>query len=355
METKIVINLLCFFSLLVMNSYAKKIVITGGAGFIGSNVAEQLLKRGDAVVIIDNINNYFDEALKYNNLADITNIDTKKALQIYKTDINDINELITIFEKEQPDVICHLAARAGVRSSIKDPSLYLKTNILGTLNILEMARKCNIKHVVIASSSSVYGDRKKVPFKEDQIADRQSSPYGMSKKSAELLAYTYYNLHGISATCLRFFTVYGPRGRVDMAPFIFLDAIHQGKTIKLCGDGSIVRDFTYISDIVDGVIRAIDKPLGYEILNLGRGEPITLTTFIKTIEKIVNKEAKIKHVPVFAADVNITHADISKAKKLLGYNPKVSVEDGMRDMYTWYCSHIGLFPKKPINWLKKWA
>ncbi len=354
MEIKTRITLLCFFSLFSMNSYPKKVVITGGAGFIGSSIADELLKRGDSVIVIDNINNYYDEALKYNNLTAIARAGTRKTLQIYKTDICDARELSAIFKKEQPDVICHLAARAGVRSSINNPSLYLKTNIIGTLNIFEMARKYNIKHVVIASSSSVYGDREKVPFKENQRSDKQSSPYGMSKKSTELLAYIYHHLHGISTTCLRFFTVYGPRGRVDMAPFIFLDAVHREKTIKLCGDGSIVRDFTYIADIVDGVIRAIDKPLGYEVLNLGRGEPITLSEFIATIEKIVNKKAKIEHVPVFAADVSITHADISKAKKLLGYDPKVSVEDGMREMYEWYCTHIDLFPRKPINWLKKW-
>ncbi len=347
-------GLFCFFSLFFIGLYAKKVVITGGAGFIGSNVAEQLLKRGDSVIIIDNINNYYDEALKYKNLSDLAQMGTSKTLQVYKTDICDVGGLNIIFEKEKPDVICHLAARAGVRSSIKDPTLYLKTNIIGTLNILEMARKYGIKHVVIASSSSVYGDRKKVPFREDQLADKQSSPYAMSKKATELLAYTYYHLHGISATCLRLFTVYGPRGRDDMAPLIFLDAMHRGKTIKLCGDGSIVRDFTYVGDIVDGIIRAIDKPLGYEILNLGRGNPITLSEFIATIEKVVNKKAKIKNVPVFAADVSITHADISKARKLLGYNPKISVEDGMRYMYEWYCSHSDLFSKKPINWLKRW-
>ncbi len=354
MKLKNRVGLFCFFSLFFIGLYAKKIVITGGAGFIGSNVAEQLLKRGDSVVVIDNINNYYDEALKYKNLADIAQIGTSKTLQIYKTDICDVEGLNIIFEKEKPDVICHLAARAGVRSSIKDPMLYLKTNIIGTLNMLEMARKYGINHVVIASSSSVYGDRKKVPFQEDQRADKQSSPYGMSKKATELLAYTYYHLHGISSTCLRFFTVYGPHGRVDMAPFIFLDVIHRGKTIKLCGDGSIVRDFTYITDIVDGIIRAIDKPLGYEVLNLGRGEPITLNKFIAAIEKVVNKKAKIQHIPVFATDVSITHADISKARRLLGYNPKVSVEDGMQYMYEWYCANYDLFPKNSVDWLKRW-
>ena len=354
MKLKNRVGLFCFFSLFFVGLYAKKIVVTGGAGFIGSNLTGQLLKRGDSVVVIDNINNYYDEALKYENLAYIKRMDTSKKLQIYKTDICDVEGLNVIFEKEKPDVICHLAARAGVRSSIKDPTLYLETNIIGTLNIFEMARKYGVNHIVIASSSSVYGDRKKVPFQEDQRADKQSSPYAVSKKSVELLAYAYYHLHGISSTCLRFFTVYGPRGRVDMAPFIFLDAVHRGKTIKLCGDGSIVRDFTCVSDIVDGIILAVDKPLGYEILNLGRGKPINLNEFIATIEKIINKKAKIKHVPVFAADVSITHADISKARKLLGYNPEISVEDGMRYMYEWYCSHSDLFFKKPINWLKRW-
>jgi len=343
MKLKNISQLFCFFSFFLTNAYEKTVVVTGGAGFIGSNVTLELLKRGDKVVIIDSINNYYDEELKHKNIADVTQVGTNETLHIYTTNICDKEGLNTIFEKEQPDVICHLAARAGVRSSIKNPTLYLETNIIGTLNLFEMARKHGINHVVVASSSSVYGDRREVPFQEDQPTDKQSSPYAMSKKSVELLAHTYHHLHGISFTCLRFFTVYGPRGRVDMAPFIFLNAIHQGKTIKLCGDGSIVRDFTYVGDITDGVIRAIDTPLGYEILNLGRGEPITLNEFIATIEKIVNKKAKIQHVPVFSADVSITHANIFKARELLGYNPKMSVEDGMRCMYEWYCANGDLF------------
>jgi len=349
MKLKNQIRLFCFFYLFFISIYAKKVVVTGGVGFIGSSVTERLLKRGDVVVVIDNISSHYDEALQRKNLSDIEQIGTSETLHIYRVDICDKEALNIIFEKEKPDVICHLAARSDVRSSLKYPRLHLETNIIGTLNIFEVARKYGVNHVVIASSSSVYGDRKEVPFQEDQPTDKQSSLYGMSKKAVELLAYTYHYLHGISSTCLRFFNVYGLRGRVDAAPFIFLDAVHRGRTIKLCGDGSISRDFIYVSDVVDGIVRAIDIPLGCEILNLGRGERVTLNELIEIIEKIVNKKAKIQHVPVFAADVSISHADISKARKLLGYNSKVSIEDGMRYMYEWYCSNYNLFPENSID------
>jgi len=343
MKLKNISGLFCFFSFFLINIYAQKVVVTGGVGFIGSHVTEQLLKRGDSVVVIDNISSHYDVALQHKNLSDITRIGTSETLHVYTTDICDKEGLNTIFEREHPDVICHLTARSDVRSSLKDPTLHLETNIIGTLNIFEVARKYGINHLVIASSASVYGDSKKVPLKEDQPTDKQSSIYAMSKKAVELLAYTYYHLHGISSTCLRFFNVYGTRGRVDGAPFIFLDAVHRGKTIKLCGDGSIVRDFIYIDDIVDGIIRAIDTPLSCEILNLGRGEQITLNELIATIEKVVNKKAKIQHVPVLAADVSISQADISKARELFGHNAKVSIEDGMRHMYEWYCANYNLF------------
>ena len=324
----------------------RKVVVTGGAGFIGSHVVEELLQRGDKVIIIDNFNDYYDPKLKHKNIQEVQQIDTNNALHVYNVDICDKQKLNEIFSQEQPDIICHLAAYAGVRKSIKEPELYLQTNIIGTLHILEMAHIHNINHVVLASSSSVYGECRDVPFKEDNVQDKQSSPYGMSKRAAELLAYTYYHLYNISCTCLRFFTVYGPRGRVDMAPFIFLDAICQEKPITVFGDGSAIRDFTYIGDIVDGIIRSINKPLGYEILNLGRGEPIVLHDFIQTIEKVVGKKAIIKYTPGFAGDVPITHADVSKAQRLLGYAPKMSVDEGMCKMLEWYLKNYDLLSKK---------
>lgn len=313
-----------------------KVVVTGGAGFIGSNVAEELLKRGYLVVIIDNLNGAYDQKIKRSNLAAVAKKDTNKSLQIYKADICNKRMMQVIFEREQPDVICHLAARAGVRPSIDDPEEYMRSNIMGTLIMLEMAKQFDINHVVFASSSSVYGERDSVPFTEDDPAGKPSSPYGMTKRAGELLAYTYHHLYGMSITCLRLFTVYGPRGRIDMAPFIFLNAIHQGKKLTVFGDGSAIRDFTYIDDIVDGIIRSIDKPLGFKILNLGRGEPVVLIDFIRTIEKIVGKKAIIEYTQSFSGDVPVTHADVSRAQELLGYVPKTSVEEGMCNMYEWY-------------------
>ncbi len=321
-----------------------KVVVTGGAGFIGSHVAERLLERGDRVIIIDNLNGAYDQRIKRHNLAHVARKDTtNKSLQIYKADICNKRMMQVIFEREKPDIICHLAARAGVRPSIDDPEEYMRSNIMGTLVMFEMAKQFNINHVVFASSSSVYGKRDMVPFKEDDPAGKQSSPYGMTKRACELLAYTYHHLHHISITCLRFFTVYGPRGRIDMAPFIFLNAIHKGKKLTVFGDGSAIRDFTYVDDIVDGVIRSIDKSLGFEILNLGRGEPVVLIDFIRTTEKIVGKKAVIEYTQGFYGDVPVTHADVTKAQQLIGYAPKTLVEEGMRKMYEWYVKIYALF------------
>ena len=317
-----------------------KVLVTGGAGFIASHVSEKLLERGCRVVIIDNLNDAYDQKIKRNNLVAVKSKDTNNFLQIYKADICNKRMMRVIFEREKPDVVCHLAARAGVRPSINDPYEYVRSNIMGTLVMFEMAKEFNINHVVFASSSSVYGERDEVPFKEDDITGRQSSPYGMTKRAGELLAYTYHHLYGMSVTCLRFFTVYGPRGRVDMAPFIFMDKIYNGEPLTVFGDGSAVRDFTYIDDIVDGVIKSIDKPLGYEILNLGRGEPIVLIDFIRTIEKVVGKKAVIEYASGFAGDVPVTHADVNKARRLLDYAPKTSVEEGMRKMYEWYFAKL---------------
>ncbi len=336
-NTNLSIQLLLIIFFSTFNICAQlKVLVTGGAGFIASHVAEKLLERGDRVVIVDNLNDAYDQKIKRNNLVAVKSKDISNSLQIYKTDICNKRMMRVIFALEKPDIICHLAARAGVRPSIDDPYEYVRSNILGTLVMFEMAKEFNINHIVFASSSSVYGVRNKVPFKEDDITGKQSSPYGMTKRAGELLAYTYHNLYGMSVTSLRFFTVYGPRGRIDMAPFIFIDKIHKGETLTVFGDGSAIRDFTYVDDIVDGVIKSIDKPLGYEILNLGRGEPIVLIDFIRTIEKVVCKKAVIQYTSGFAGDVPITHADVSKAQQLLDYAPKISVEEGMRKMYEWY-------------------
>ena len=331
--------------------FTKTILLTGGAGFIGSHVAQYLLSRADRVIIVDNLNDAYDQRIKRSNLSLMQSIENSHDnLVVYHEDICDTSMLQKICIMEKPDVICHLAARAGVRTSIHDPKEYFRSNINGTLSVLEVARECNIKHVVCASSSSVYGVRQDGPFYESDEVNYQSSPYGMTKRSGELIGYVYYHLFGISVTNLRFFTVYGPRGRTDMSPFIFMDAIYNGKPITVYGNGDAIRDFTYVDDIVDGIIKAIDTPLGYEVINIGRGEPIVLRDFIAMIETIVQKKADLHYVDSISGDVPQTHASIDKAHMLLNYIPKTSVEAGLRHMYEWYKNnYIPLMQKRLIN------
>jgi UDP-glucuronate 4-epimerase len=348
---KIYLILIICYSTFSSLLQAQTILLTGAAGFIGSHVAQKLLERGDSVIVIDNLNDAYDIRLKEHNLALLAASDVNNKLSVYKIDICDGGAVDAVCEQEKPDVICHLAARAGVRTSIENPHEYFRTNNNGTLVMLEAARKHGIQHVVCASSSSVYGVRESGPFYETDSVDKQSSPYGMTKRAGELLAYVYHHLFGISITNLRFFTVYGPRGRTDMAPFIFMDAIHHQRPIIVYGDGSAIRDFTYVDDIVQGIIKAIDTPLGYEIFNIGRGEPIVLSDFIKTIETVLQQEANIEYVASFSGDVPQTHASIEKAEKLMGYAPQTSIQYGLKKMYEWYkneylpmsiykCSHL---------------
>lgn len=329
-------------TIVLVNSIAQahdlgeKILVTGGAGFIGSHVVEELLKRGDRVIIIDNLCDYYNPALKKLNLERVLKLDPNKRLTCYQEDITDMQALTKIFESERPTKICHLAAYAGVSPSIRSPEKYIKNNILGTFNLLEMAKIFGIKHFVLASSSSVYGDTTQAPFEETSIVDKPCSPYAATKSACELIAYTYHHLYNFSCSCLRFFTVYGPHGRPDMAPFKFMNAIYNGEPIMQFGDGSSLRDFTYIDDIVDGVLRALDKPFAFEIFNLGRGEPVRLKDFIKEIEKVVKKKAIIIKKENQAGDVQTTHASIKKAQEMLGFKPKVSLSKGLQLMYKWY-------------------
>ena len=316
--------------------FAKTVLLTGGAGFIGSHVAQALLRRGDAVVIIDNLNDYYDIKLKRHNLAQVQAADSAGQLTIYEIDIRAMDELDVIVAHHKPDVICHLAARAGVRASLLMPQEYITSNIVGTSNIFQVAHAHTISHVVYASSSSVYGNSLQAPYTEDLSIVTPISPYAMTKAACEMLAYTYHYLYGLSSTGLRFFTVYGPSGRVDMAPFIFLDAIYHEKPIHIYGDGSATRDFTFVDDIVDGVVRAIDTPCGYQVLNLGRGEPVVLLDFIRVIERVVGKKAELIFDSAQKTDVALTHADVGRALNLLGYAPKTSVFEGMQKTYAWY-------------------
>lgn len=323
----------------------KTVLLTGGAGFIGSHTAQTLMRRGDRVVIVDEINDYYDVRLKMINLDLLReefgslkfpgNCDFP-LLSIYRGDICDIDFITNLFEKERPTHICHLAARAGVRPSIADPYIYVHSNIEGTTRLLDLSRLYSCKNFVYASSSSVYGCSTNEVLKESDIVDTPVSPYAASKKACELLAYTFHHIYGLNTTGLRFFTVYGPRGRPDMAPFKFIDRISTGREIQQYGDGSTSRDYTYISDIVDGVVRSIDRPLGYKVLNLGNGRPYKLKNFIKLVEESVGRDAIIELCPDQPGDVERTCADISSARALLGYNPEVTFEEGIARTVEWY-------------------
>jgi len=311
-----------------------KILVTGGAGFIGSHVATQLLQEGHEVVIIDNFNNYYDPKLKHDRIKKIVTDHPK--VKVYKIDIANFEDVNKVFKKHNFDKICHLAAQAGVRYSLKNPFAYQESNNAGTLNIFEAAKRNGVKKIVYASSSSVYGNTKEYPFKETMQLDDPVSLYAATKKSNELLARSYYNMFGIESFGLRFFTVYGPRGRPDMALYIFTEKMIKGETIDLFNRGDMTRDFTFIDDITDGVISCIKKVKGYEIINLGRGEPQPLIKYVKEIERNLGFEAKKNLIPMQAGDFRKTHADISKARKLLGYNPKVSIEEGIKRFIDWY-------------------
>jgi UDP-glucuronate 4-epimerase len=315
----------------------KKVLVTGGAGFIGSSVAEYLLARGDDVVIVDEVNDYYDVRIKNSNLSLLrSKYPDAKRLKIYRGDICDENLMSRIFEEDQPEWVCHMAARAGVRPSIQDPYVYIHSNIKGTTQLMELSAKHGVKNFVFASSSSVYGGSKSTFFSEDEVVDNPVSPYAASKKACELLAYTYHHLYNLNISALRFFTVYGPRGRPDMAPFKFIDRISRGVEIQQFGDGSSSRDYTYIDDIVDGVVRAIDRPHAYEVFNLGKGSGTSLKEFIDLVQKHVGRPAAIRVMPDQPGDVPYTCADVSKARRMLGYKSKVPFEEGIRRTVAWY-------------------
>lgn len=315
----------------------KKVLVTGGAGFVGSSTAANLLARGDAVVIVDEMNDYYDVRIKEANLRRLRGMcPDKRRLTIYKGDICNEDFMLALFEKERPQWVCHMAARAGVRPSIQDPYVYIHSNIRGTTHLMELSHKFGVKNFVFASSSSVYGGSKNTFFSEDENVDNPVSPYAASKKACELLAYTYHHLYQLNVTGLRFFTVYGPRGRPDMAPFKFIDRVSRGIEIQQFGDGSSSRDYTYIEDIVDGVVRAIDRPYPYEVFNLGKGDGTSLKEFISIVEKHVGCKAIKNILPDQPGDVPYTCADVSKAYDLLGYQATVPFEEGIRRTVQWY-------------------
>jgi len=315
----------------------KKVLVTGGAGFIGSNVAAGLLARGDDVVIVDEMNDYYDVNIKESNLRLLQESYPEDGrLKIYRGDICDQHLMESIFQNEKPKWVCHMAARAGVRPSIQDPFVYIHSNIKGTTQLMELSHRYGVENFVFASSSSVYGGSKSTFFSEDENVDNPVSPYAASKKACELLAYTYHHLYNLNTTGLRFFTVYGPRGRPDMAPFKFIDRVSRGVEMQQYGDGSSSRDYTYISDIVDGVVRSIDRRHKYQVFNLGKGEGTSLKEFIDLVQKHVGKKAIIRVLPDQPGDVPYTCADVAKAQQYLGYTSKISFEEGIRRTAEWY-------------------
>tara|TARA_B100001093_G_scaffold400065_1_gene387577 strand:- start:5805 stop:6887 length:1083 start_codon:yes stop_codon:yes gene_type:complete len=358
-----------------------KYLVTGSAGFIGFHVTKKLIENGHEVICCDNLNSYYDQNLKFSRLSNLFDDDLfdvaeiskkilkwnqsklifkqnkKKSLTFYYLDIQDKNHIENLFEAHNPDVVIHLAAQAGVRYSITNPEAYISSNLLGFFNILEASKKFNIKHLVYASSSSVYGSNTKLPFSETDAVSHPLSLYASTKKSNEMLAHSYSNIHQLPTTGLRFFTAYGPWGRPDMSLFLFTKAILNNEEIEVFNFGEHKRDFTYIDDIVDGTIKVSNyipeasskwdgkrpnqenSSCPWRVFNIGNGNPVPLMDFISNIEKRLNKKAKIKFLPLQPGDVPETHADISLLTKLTGYKPKTSIEEGVNNFLDWYVEH----------------
>lgn len=343
-----------------------KVLVTGAAGFIGSYVCKKLLERGDKVIGLDNINDYYSTSLKYARLAELginknnikwfnyTSSEKFNSFKFIRCNLEDKGAIELLFNTNEFDVVCNLAAQAGVRYSIENPEAYINSNIVGFLNILEACRHVQIKHLVYASSSSVYGLNGKVPFSEDDSIGHPVSLYAATKKSNELMAHAYSNLYNFPTTGLRFFTVYGPWGRPDMSPFIFSKAILNNEKIKIFNNGDMLRDFTFIDDIVEGVIKVIDHPAKedytwsntealpksspspYRIYNIGNSKPIKLMDFIKAIENAIGKEADKEFLPMQPGDVYQTNSDTKELVKAFGFKPSTSIQDGVNSTIEWY-------------------
>jgi len=318
----------------------QKILVTGAAGFIGSRVCALLTQDGHEVVAFDSFNDAYDGRLKEWRWAQLEKV---KGLELHRLDLVDHAGLKALFEKHAPqragqspfDAVINLAARAGVRASVENPGVYVEANITGSLNLLELCRHFGTKKFVLASSSSLYGAGHPTPYREDLNTDHPLSPYAATKKAAEVMAYTYHFLHGIDVSALRYFTVYGPAGRPDMAPLRFVQRIREGRPITVFGDGSQSRDFTYVDDIARGTIAAL-QPVGYEVFNLGSDEPLKLSAMIGIVEKLTGCTANQVRKPGHPADVPATWADISKARRMLGWSPQTGFEQGMRNLVEWY-------------------
>ncbi len=309
------------------------LLITGGAGFIGSNLARRRLDRGDRVTILDNFNDFYDPAIKRRNIASFLE---QPEFRLVEGDIRDQDLVDRVFAEGEFDGVIHLAARAGVRPSLQEPVLYEEVNCIGTLHLLEAARRHGPKIFLFGSSSSVYGINRKVPFAEDDEVNQPISPYATTKRTGELLCFNYHHLYGLRTACLRFFTVYGPRQRPEMAIHKFTRLLSRGETIPLFGDGGSRRDYTYIDDIVDGVEATLALAPEFEIINLGGAETTSLLDLVRGLAQELAVEPKIEYLPMQPGDVPITFADVSKAQSLLGYEPKVPIQEGLRRFVAWY-------------------
>lgn len=309
------------------------LLLTGVAGFIGFHVGKALLEKGYKVIGIDNLNPYYDPKLKQARLEILRNFSN---FEFFRLDLSEFVPLLELCEDKQIEIICNLAAQAGVRYSLVDPFSYGTSNLMGFLNILEVARRLKVKNLVYASSSSVYGKNTELPYSVDQRVDRPISIYAATKRSNELMAFSYHHLYNIPCIGLRYFTVYGPWGRPDMALFLFVDAMLNKRPIKVYNYGNMRRDFTYIDDVVEGTIAAIERPMGYEIFNLGNSNSVNLMDFIKIIEEELGIEAQKEFLPLQPGDVIETKADIQRSKELLGFEPKVDLRTGIKRFLAWY-------------------
>ena len=314
-------------------------LVTGGAGFIGSHVCERLLQAGHAVWALDDLNPFYSPAIKQRNLEEVKSLG--RPFTFIHGDLTDIAIVRDLFQKTRFDQVIHLAARAGVRPSLAEPELYQQVNVVGTANILETARRNGVKKILIASSSSVYGVNQKTPFAETDPVFSIISPYAASKLACEALGHVYHHVYGMDIAALRFFTAYGPRQRPDLAIHKFAALIAAGKPIPVFGDGSTARDYTYISDIVDGVLACAEKKFGFEIFNLGESQTVTLSRLIELLEQSLGKKAVIERHPAQPGDVPLTYADITKSRKLLGYSPKVKIEQGIPLFVEWFRKQAG--------------
>jgi UDP-glucuronate 4-epimerase len=314
-----------------------RLLVTGAAGFIGSHVAEALLERGDEVAGLDNFNDYYSPERKRANVSLLT---SSPGFVLHEADIRDAEHMRTLCAQGQYDAIVHLAAMAGVRYSVDRAPLYVEVNVSGTVNLLDAARRAGVGHFVFASTSSVYGRSERVPFREDDPLGRPLAPYPATKIAGELMGHAYHNMFGISFTAVRLFSVYGPRGRPDMMPYHITDCIAHRREFTLYDAGEMHRDWTYVDDIVSGILGAADRRLGYEVINLGRGEPVRMADFVELIQALVGKPARMITQPAPPSEPPTTFADLTRARDLLAYEPVVSASDGMRRFWEWYQAEV---------------